>query len=73
MGVRTSLFRMVKIFRKEDWELTSNDKQLNAILGMIEQNGGECPCYNESRDGTSIALVQIIWRMTYVIVDCIGE
>lgn len=41
---------MVKIFRKEGWELTSNDKQLNAILGMIKQNGGECPCHNESRD-----------------------
>ena len=41
---------MVKIFRKESWELTSNDKQLNAILGMIEQNGGECPCHDESRD-----------------------
>lgn len=41
---------MVRIFRKEGWDLTNNDKQLNAIIGMIEKNEGICPCHNDSED-----------------------
>lgn len=41
---------MIQIYRKEGWNLNKNDKQVNAILRMIEKNNGECPCHNNSID-----------------------
>ena len=41
---------MVSILRKEGWILNSNDKVVNSILRMIENNDGKCPCDNKSRD-----------------------
>lgn len=41
---------MVKIFRKEGWILNPNDKVVNSILKMIENNAGNCPCFNTSAD-----------------------
>lgn len=41
---------MIKIFRKEGWQLNPNDKTVNGILKMLENNAGMCPCYNESYD-----------------------
>ena len=50
MGGRTSLFRMIQIYRKEGWKLNPNDKVVNAILRRCEMNNGECPCHNNSVD-----------------------
>ena len=41
---------MIPILRKEGWILNPNDKVLNSILKMIENNGGKCPCFNTSID-----------------------
>lgn len=41
---------MVQINRKEGWILNPNDKVVNGILKMIENNNGECPCQNNSID-----------------------
>ena len=35
---------MIKIFRKEGWELNPNDKVVNAIIKRCEACDGECPC-----------------------------
>lgn len=40
---------MIKILRKEGWELNPNDKIVNAILKRIELNNGECPCDNPGK------------------------
>ena len=37
---------MVRILRKEGWDLNPNDKVVNAILKRVEMNDGECPCKN---------------------------
>ena len=50
MGGRTSLFRMVEIYRKKGWKLNPNDKVVNAILRRCEMNNGECSCHNNSVD-----------------------
>jgi hypothetical protein len=41
---------MVRIFRKEGWILNPNDKVVNSILKMIENNAGKCPCHNTSAE-----------------------
>lgn len=41
---------MVQILRKEGWMLNPNDKIVNAILKRCEENWGNCPCMNNSRD-----------------------
>ena len=43
---------MVKILRKEGWMLNPNDKVVNSILKMVENNDGKCPCYNDCVDTT---------------------
>ena len=51
LGVGTSSLRtMVTILRKEGWVLNPNDKVVNGVLKMIENNNGECPCHNKSED-----------------------
>lgn len=37
---------MVKILRKEGWELNPNDKVVNSIIKRCEACNGECPCHN---------------------------
>lgn len=37
---------MIKIHRKEGWQLNPNDKVVDAIINRIEKNNGECPCHN---------------------------
>ena len=39
---------MITILRKEGWVLNPNDKVVNGILKMIENNDGKCPCMNNS-------------------------
>ena len=41
---------MIKIYRKEGFDLNPNDKIGNAILKRVENNNGECPCHNNSID-----------------------
>lgn len=41
---------MVKIYRKEGFDLNPNDKIVNAIFKRVEKNNGECPCHNNSID-----------------------
>lgn len=41
---------MFKIYRKEGWVLNPNDKTVNSIIRMIENNDGKCPCHNTSAD-----------------------
>lgn len=41
---------MVRIFRKRGWELNPKDSVVNNLLRMIENNGGNCPCDNDSTD-----------------------
>ncbi len=41
---------MIKIHRKEGWILNPNDKLVNVILKMCENNDGNCPCDNKGRD-----------------------
>ena len=41
---------MVHINRTEGWILNPNDKVVNGILKMVENNNGECPCQNNSID-----------------------
>jgi ferredoxin-thioredoxin reductase catalytic subunit len=41
---------MVTIHRKPGWVLNPNDKTVNNILKMIENNDGKCPCFNISED-----------------------
>lgn len=41
---------MVKIYRKEGFDLNPNDKIVNSILKRVENNNGECPCHNNSID-----------------------
>lgn len=41
---------MITILRKEGWELNPNDKVVNSILKMVENNDGKCPCYNDCAD-----------------------
>lgn len=41
---------MVKIYRKEGWEINPNDKIVNSIFKMLERSDGICPCHNESED-----------------------
>lgn len=41
---------MVKIYRKEGFDLNPNDKIVNAIFKRVENNNGECPCHNNSID-----------------------
>ena len=43
---------MVTIYRKEGWILNPNDKIVNSIFKMIENNAGKCPCYNDCADTT---------------------
>lgn len=38
---------MIKIFRKEGWELNPNDKIVNGIFKRLEATEGECPCMND--------------------------
>lgn len=40
---------MVKILRKEGWQLNPNDKVVNAIIQRVEKNNGECPCHNPGK------------------------
>lgn len=40
---------MVKILRKDGWQLNPNDKIVNAILQRVEKNNGECPCHNPGK------------------------
>ena len=42
---------MIPIFRKNGWELNSNDKIINAILSRCEKNNGICPCHHPDSDG----------------------
>lgn len=42
---------MITILRKEGFTLNPSDKTVNALLKMIERNGGNCPCSgNTSED-----------------------
>ena len=41
---------MITILRKKGWILNPNDKVVNNIFRMIENNAGKCPCYNLSED-----------------------
>lgn len=41
---------MIAILRKTGWELHPNDKRVNRILKMCEENDGICPCVNNSKD-----------------------
>ena len=41
---------MIKIYRKEGFDLNPNDKIVNSILKRVENNSGECPCHNNSSD-----------------------
>ena len=41
---------MVKIYRKEGFDLNPNDKIVNSIFKRVENNNGECPCHNNSID-----------------------
>ena len=41
---------MIKIYRKEGFDLNPNDKIVNSIFKRVENNNGECPCHNESVD-----------------------
>lgn len=41
---------MIKILRKEGWELNPNDKVVNSILARTEANNGHCPCHNTGYD-----------------------
>lgn len=51
IGIDTLVLRnMVKIYRKEGWVLNPNDKTVNSVLRMVENNGGKCPCFNTSED-----------------------
>lgn len=43
---------MITILRKEGWMLNPNDKVVNGILRMVENNAGKCPCYNDCMDTT---------------------
>lgn len=38
---------MIKIIRKEGWELNPNDKIVNGIFKRLEATEGECPCMND--------------------------
>ena len=40
---------MIRIWRREGWELNPDDKTLNAILNRLEVNDGECPCHNPGK------------------------
>lgn len=37
---------MTKILRKTGWTLNPDDKVVNAVLGRVALNNGECPCVN---------------------------
>ena len=51
IGIDTLVLRtMVKIYRKEGWILNPNDKVVNSILKMVENNDGKCPCHNTSAE-----------------------
>ena len=51
MGSTPIGITMVTIFRKKGFMLNPNDKAVNALLKMIERNGGKCPCSgNTSED-----------------------
>ena len=39
---------MVKLYRKEGFDLNPNDKIVNSIFKRVENNNGECPCHNNS-------------------------
>lgn len=41
---------MIKIERKQGWDLCPNDKVVNAILKQCEKNGGLCPCVHDEED-----------------------
>lgn len=41
---------MIKIYRKEGFDLNPNDKIVNSIFKRVENNNGECPCHNNSID-----------------------
>lgn len=41
---------MVKIYRKEGFDLNPNDKIVNSIFKRVKNNNGECPCHNNSID-----------------------
>lgn len=38
------------IFIKEGWKLNPNEKTVESIRTLIENNNGNCICHNESRD-----------------------
>lgn len=40
---------MLKVYRKEGWELNPNDKLVNSILKRLEVTDGECPCHNPGK------------------------
>lgn len=42
---------MIKILRKDGWQLNPNDKVVNSILKMCENNDGICPCHHPDNDG----------------------
>ena len=51
IGIDTLVLRtMVKIFRKEGWTLNPDDRVVNSILRMVENNDGRCPCHNTSAE-----------------------
>lgn len=35
---------MIKIYRKQGWDLNPNDLRLNNIIRAILRNNGNCPC-----------------------------
>lgn len=41
---------MVRILRKVGWILNPDDKRVNSIIRMINNNDGKCPCYNIGTD-----------------------
>lgn len=39
-----------EFFVKEGWKINENQKRVNSILTLIENNSGNCICYNTSID-----------------------
>ena len=57
---------MTQIFRKEGWMLNPNDKVVNAILKGVERSVTTANVPVTTTDTTSIVLVAIIARRTFV-------
>lgn len=41
-----SVSNSIKVYIKNDWQLNSNEKVVNAIIKRCFKNFGECPCSN---------------------------